>query len=173
MFNGVRKYMGYLKFSVALLLLVFLSNCKSSAIDQDFAFNSQEIAFFHTVGEGKISGEVIPELPAADRIYFKNRTVLLVPAGQYANERVKLLFGKDKFTRGFTRLQDADPEYLRCTKQIKMTEEDKFTFSELSDGDYHILVDFHWEEGGLTHQGYLRSFVQIRDGEEQHLIITG
>lgn len=134
-----------------------------------------------TDGDGAFPGTAFLRQQGGGVVTCAGNDVGLIPATDYAAERLKALYGRAP-SLGETRFMDIkavpnlqfspdEPQYPILIKTVSCDAQGNFEFTNVKDGYYFISTSVLWAIGSRQ-GGYLVTKVKIRDGKSPRVIIS-
>lgn len=141
-----------------------------------------EVAWSKMRGTNSITGQAILRTRGGDVKTCAGLDVSLIPYSDYAAERVAVTYGAgdEGFGGRERRAFNPDPAAYHDTIRRAICDlQGGFSFNDLPDGRYFVLVEVSWEavQGGpypyLSGQGgTMMSRVHVQGGQQRQLILT-
>ncbi len=173
------------KVRLKILILIFLvsfygcsNHGKEVRLTTDL--NLYELKWFLKKGKGVIKGRAFL-ITGHGRINCKNQEVKLIPASEYAKERMLWLYKSTQ--EGFRRIDEGTikfiPErsiYYSLLKITRCDQNGNFLFKDLPEGEYFIIADIVLNsplEGSLFRKagGSIMKKVKLKDGEIKEVVL--
>jgi hypothetical protein len=102
--------------------------------------------------------------------------VLLVPATEYARERFAAYYTStdDGYLRAVPpdRAEPSYPQFGELQRKTLCDAQGHFSFRNLVDGEYFVLVTVDWEVAGVNQGSSLIQRVAVRGGETKEIVLT-
>ena len=143
---------------------------------------ASEVAWSKARGNNTLTGQAILRTRGGDVKSCAGLEASLIPHSPYSAERIAVTYGPGEEGFGGRERRPFTPDPAAYHDSIRRTicdAQGNFRFSNLPDGRYFVLVEVSWEavQGGyypyLAGQGgTMMSRVELRDGEERHLLLT-
>ena len=99
------------KFIITGLVALLTAGCSGRVIETTVPFNPKEVAFINQRGAADIEGQAFFRQQGGGVVTCAGEEVMLVPAGQYATERMSQIYGDVNGGR-ISALQGASQENL-------------------------------------------------------------
>ena len=113
-------------------------------------------AYIHDRGPNEIRGQAFLRQRGGAVVTCAGSTVNLIPATNYAKERMFIIFGTISGTaRGYGQADQADDRYLRDIRSTVCNAQGDFIFDDVADGDYFVTTAITWEVP--TGYGYMNT----------------
>ena len=141
-------------------------------------FDASEVAYIHDHGANTIKGQAFLRQRNGNVVTCAGHVVLLIPIGTYSAERFGNLYGTTtRAAQGIARLDEADPDYARYTRETICNAQGDFQFDNVADGRYFIATRVLWETVGyggtlLLQGGPVMTPVHAKDGNIVQIIIA-
>lgn len=127
-------------------------NKKDTPIRMVNKFNSEEVKWFKTKGNGSIKGIAKFKSKNGDLRFGEEFRVELMPGCLYTEERLNKIY-KSK-NSGYVFIEDGipqftpDPEEYHETKKTMCNHKGEFEFNNLPAGEYYIIAFMLWNKTG-------------------------
>ena len=163
-----------LKFIVGCLFLV---GCAQEIVTT-VPFSADEVSFINRRGESTISGQAFMRQNGGGIVTCAGLEVELVPAGQYAVQRINGIYGSPQGGRNSLltppSIVNVPSEYLSMSKTTMCDADGDFEFPNIANGDYYVIVGIAWTVPGsyIPEGGTLAKLVQIRNGQSTRVILS-
>jgi hypothetical protein len=144
-------------FTLALTLTAWLSSTSFSTyaqqplVELDSRFDISEVEWIKIPGKSTISGEAFLTLPNGETKGCAGFNVELLPAAQYANERIYKTYHNN--VAGQVLLQDNPPkfspdapEYHDMVIKGRCNQNHQFLFEGLNAGEYYVIAFIIWDD---------------------------
>ena len=133
-------------------------------------------------GKNTINGSALIRQRGGGVVTCAGREVILVPATDYANERMKIIYGNTiKGYRpaprmiGTTNIQfnNTVPEYTRLRKLKIGNPQGHFSFYNIKDGGYFVVTSILWQINDWFYEGgSLMHYVEVSGGETKEVVLS-
>ena len=160
-----------------LLSLVIVAAC-GREIETTSPFNASEVAYINQRGAATISGQAFLRQRGGGVVTCAATNVQLIPAGQFAKERMSQIYGSVNGGR-ITVLQgvsqkNVPPQYLSMVRVAPCDAEGDFSFSRVANGDYYLVAAVTWYAGDaiIPEGGSIAKLIQVRGGRSQRFILN-
>lgn len=128
-------------------------------------------------GRNAIKGSALIRQNGGGVVTCAGNKVELVPATQYAIERVKIIYRNGD--RGYAspnmfsdRPAPADQQYMKMTRQTICDAQGFFQFEKVADGEFFVFSTIAWQVGNVTQGGHLMQRVSVRDGSTAKIVLA-
>jgi hypothetical protein len=127
-------------------------------------------------GKNFIKGNAFMRQQGGGIVTCAGQFVYLVPATQYATERVRAIYGSDErgAVSGLLRIQ-FDPEvsaYRELVKTSRCDSQGNFSFEGVADGSFYLNTLVSWQVGGVAQGGQLMQRVQVSGGRAVSVVVA-
>ena len=169
------------KIATTLVLAALLSSCAvpRSAPQQYYitpVFDVTTARAMLQPGTNQIKGSALMRQQGGGVVTCAGRPVYLIPATEYAKDRLRLLYqsGDD---RRFTRARSVEffpnpPEYLETTRQALCDAQGYFNFDKVADGEFFVNSSISWTVAHIEQGGYLLYRVKVGGGEVLSIVLA-
>lgn len=163
---------------VLVAFILSLSACVAREIEVVTPFNPLEVAYINRSGPASISGQAFVRQRGGGIVTCAGEAVDLVPAGQFATERITQIYGSSQggFINALQGVSQANvpPEYLSMVRRATCDAQGNFEFRGVANGSYYILTSVLWTVGNqiIPEGGGLSQRVEIRNGQSQSVILS-
>lgn len=165
------------KFVTALAAAAFVAGC-AEAVAVATPFNAAEVAYINKSGPARITGQGFTRLSTGMVITCAGTEVQLVPAGAYAKERMKALYGSISGGRMSVAqpisVSNSPPEYATMRRVAICDAGGNFEFVGVADGEYFVMTVVQYVPGpGRPPEGVrLFSLVRIANGQSVRVLLN-
>ena len=161
-------------FALAALLALSVAACAPKPITTLSKFNAAEVAYIHEQGPNTIRGQAFLRQRGGGVVTCAGSEVHLAPAGHYATERIRNIYGTtSRPAQAVARADDGDSEYYRYIRIATCDAQGSFTFRDVADGRYFLITVVQWQVHEYSHEGgALMSPVEVSGGEVAEVIIA-
>ena len=166
------------KNSIMLLVFLVIAGCMGRTIETTVPFDPNEVAYINKSGSATIDGQAFLRQNGGGVVTCAGETVTLIPAGQYATQRMSQIFGDVKGGR-INAYQGAnqdniDPRYLTMVRTTACDAEGDFVFNKVANGDYYVATRVVWSVPGsyVSEGGGLARRVSIRGGRSTRVLLN-
>ncbi len=167
------------RLAVAFCVLAMLAGCAAprKVVHLQSRFDDAEARARLSRGPNKIVGSALIRQRGGGVVTCAGNNVALVPATDYASERMKHLYGSDQFgyLPVFSPLPRFEPDYPGYSANMRITACDAqgtFEFDGLADGDYFIVTHIVWEVQSSYQGGALMQRVKVSKGETKKIVLA-
>ena len=165
---------------IVLFLAVVLSAC--AAPRPEFQLKSsfdkkQAVKVINALGSGRISGKAYLSKPDGTRATCAGSEVILIPATNYAAERMQALYKSKRAgfnaTRKFNFVPD-ESDFHDLIVRSKCDANGEFFFDRLGGGAFYVVTIVRWAEStfGKRHGGSLMQRVVLKKGQKKKVVMT-
>lgn len=154
------KIQGFMTGGVCVVVAFALSACATYTPEHKrvrAAFDATAAAAQLSEGTNSITGNAFMRQVGGGVVTCAGETVRLVPATEYARERLQFVYGDRGFSPLYSRFTfEPDPEeFHSLTRTTKCDAAGNFRFDDVADGDYFILVTVQWAVASVPNGGHL------------------
>lgn len=136
-------------------------------------------------GTNKITGSALIRQQGGGVVSCAGLAVSLIPATEYATERVIHLYGSNQ--KGFRSTTDAlpptgspikfepdDPDYTKSRPSVICDALGMFEFDDIADGAFYVVTSIVWSAGQYGNQqgGSLMQHVVLAGGETKRIVLS-
>lgn len=163
----------------ALIALVSLVACARQPIKIESTFDPETAKFINVPGKSTISGQLFLRRNDGIVVYGAGSSVTLIPQTTYSRERISKIYGQGKMVPVYLApsFESEDAEYRRYQKTTKADGQGRFTFSNLSAGEYYVVGPVTWcapsQYGCNTQGGSLMEHMTLKNNETKDVIMNG
>ena len=118
-------------------MIAVLTGCTTPPVKQTVPFNEASFARFERPGTATISGEAFLRKRNGELALGAGRTVYLMPATGYTEERGKIMFEMKE-------PEPADPRLAKYVRSTRADSQGRFTFTRLPMGMYILYCKITW-----------------------------
>ena len=143
-------------------------------------FDASEVAYIHERGTNTIEGNAFIRQRGGGTVTCAGEDVFLIPAGEYARERMRIAFGTDERSAymAFTVIafggqvpDDAGSgEYSDYQRRTRCDSEGRFEFDDIAAGSYFVFTHVEWTVVG-TEGGLLMAPVNFVDADRKEVLV--
>lgn len=169
----------FLKNLTCLFLLIVISGCtpkNKKTVQLSSPFNAEKAKRMIQPGPNTIKGSAVIRQQAGGTVHCGGKEVLLIPATQYAAERIRYLYKSG--TEGYNPNRQANfspnpKEYWELMRRTTCDAQGNFTFRNVADGTFYVSTAITWyvSEYG-TQGGALMKRIQLSDGETENIVLA-
>ena len=159
----------------ACLLAVTLGGCITVETKGKFD-DAQRAQAEQMIGPGKAKVEGHAFIHVGGRTYTAaGDWVTLIPATAYAEERMRNLYGKNRFSNATfgRRLDVPDEEYPRLTRKVKANIGGKFEFEDVRPGRWFVTAMVTWQKQDITYAYLIYDEVVVKEDEKVKVVLSG
>jgi hypothetical protein len=140
-------------------------------------FPQAEYAALPKTGTGIVRGQVFMRTRGGDVKTGAGLEVVLNPVTSYSQQWYEVQY---KATQGalIQKIENPDPRLAQYRRETTADAEGRFEFKNVPPGDYFVVGLVVWEapsssQGShVTQGGWIAKQITVKDGEEQHVILT-
>lgn len=102
-------------------------------------------------------------------------SVNLVPATNYAKERISVLYGSSEggVSRHNYTFEPDPPAYRELVKKTTCDSQGNFQFDKVADGEFYVNTTVAWQAGNKLQGGNMIKLVIVRNGQTVSIVISG
>ena len=134
-------------------------------------------------GKNSIKGSALIRQRGGGIVTCAGREVLLIPATDYAKERMRAIYGSDikgfydisniGFGKKLIKFTSTSPEYLKLKKKTICDAQGFFLFSDIKDGGYFVTTSIVWQISDLFYEGgALMQYVNVAGGVTKNIVLA-
>ncbi|MFW5872171.1 MAG: hypothetical protein ACOCUT_03605 [bacterium] len=176
-----------MKLPILFMLLFVLAGCvtpASQTVNLHSTFDPDEAKAMLEPGNNKIIGSALIRQQGGGIVTCAGTEVVLVPATQYAKERIMHLYGStDRGYRPYQQggtltpyinFQPDHPTYDENTRVVIGDSQGMFEFENIKDGEYFISTCIVWGDNNPYRRqgGCLIKREEIKGGETKRVILS-
>lgn len=164
-----------------VLASVLLSGCATVRdVNLSSNFDPDEAKELLKKGDNSIEGSALIRQAGGGVVTCAGQPVILVPATQYARERIEAIYGsssggfKPEFPVVRHSFTNDNPKYKKLTKHSFCDAQGRFVFKHVADGDFYLTTRIIWHVAsyGPPEGGALAGFVSLSGGEEKDVVLS-
>jgi hypothetical protein len=162
-------------FIASCLLALALGGCVTVETKGKFD-DAQRSQAEQMIGPGKATVEGHAFVHVGGRTYTAGGDwVTLIPATAYAEERMRNLYGNDRFVNAWfgNRLDKPDEEYPRLTRRVKASIGGKFEFEDVRPGRWFVTAFVTWQKKDITYAYLIYDEVVVKGDEKVKVVLSG
>jgi hypothetical protein len=157
--------------------VVLLSACfPLQTININAPFDAKQASIINQVGKNTIAGSALMKRNDGVAVTCAGEEVTLTYATEYANERIRAIYGNnikgESINRNIGAFAPDVPEYKTYKKEITCNAQGFFTFKNVADGDYYVITTIKWNVGGYWQGGNLMRKVSVKGGETVEIVLA-
>jgi hypothetical protein len=141
-------------------------------------FSPSEVAFINARGAATVAGQAFLRQAGGGVVTCAGTEVELLPAGDFAKERITLGYGNVNGGRlgslvGLSQ-EGVDPRYLSMVRTATCDADGNFEFKNVADGEYYVLSRVTWIVPGsmFPEGGNMAKLIQVRNGQSVRVIVS-
>ncbi len=168
-----------MKKCIVVLMLAMIAGCagaKPAQVSIAGTFDADQARTMLKEGTNTIKGSCRIEQKGAGVITCAGQQVHLVPATNYAIEKMLYLYGSKD--RGFLP-KDAKPavfvneppEYNRLSVTVTCDAKGNFKFEKVADGVFFVLTEISWKIGEFPQEASLMKRVEVSGGQTKEIVL--
>lgn len=126
-------------------------------------------------GRNEITGSALIRQRGGGVVTCAGGTVNLIPATDYAVNRLTLLYGNGRYlpAPSFARQFDPDPPAFKQNIRTTLCNaQGFFRFDDVQDGDFYVQTTVLWQVAGHTEGGGLLQRVSLKSGQRIEVTLT-
>lgn len=158
-------------------LTVIFTGCASGPhkIELSKTFDANQAREMIKPGVNIVQGSALIRQNGGGVVTCAGLTILLVPATQYASERMTHIYGNPN--RGYnpaTRqlgFNPDEPDYVQLTQKTLCDAQGKFAFNKVADGDFFVVGNIVWNVGG-PQGGSLMQKVSVANASVSEIVLS-
>lgn len=141
-------------------------------------FDASEVAYVHERGTNTIEGNAFMRQRGGGVVTCAGEGVLLIPAGEYARERMRIIFGTDERSAYTGRFGGQVPddagsvEYSDHLRSTQCDSEGRFEFDGVAAGSYFVWTQVEWTAGNSPQGGLLMAPVNFVDADRKEVLVS-
>lgn len=131
-------------------------------------FNENQAQELMQPGTGTIKGNAFLRQAGGGVVTCAGSTVNLIPATDYAKERITMIYGSSDSGIARTvefKFRDDQPGYFIHTKNTKCDSQGNFQFEDIAAGEFFVTTFVSWSVGRIEQGGLLMHRYEIRPGQ--------
>lgn len=164
-----------MKLIVVAVTAAFAGCATTQTMTLDFPFDYKQAASLMEPGPNTIEGSALMRQNSGGVVTCAGLPVYLIPATDYAERRVNVIYGSGKFA-GFGQFRKFKPEipaYERLIRKGTCNAQGFFHFDKVADGSFFIQSTISWKAGQYNVQGGgLIERVTVRGGQTVELTLA-
>lgn len=131
-------------------------------------------------GENSVRGSALIRQRGGGVVTCAGREVLLIPATDYARERMRAIYGSDikgynsvGFGSKRVEFDSTHPEFFQLTKKTIGDAQGFFLFSDIKDGSYFVVTSIVWQVSDYFYEGgSLMQYVNVAGGVTKNIVLA-
>ncbi len=133
------------RFALILLVASLVHGCSGRQAGTITAqFEPKDAMYIFTVGRGSIHGTAFVKTADGKRHAARRSKVTLVPATQYAEQRIEAIYRGRQGAGDVGDVPAADGRYSYFTRKTTAVTKGAFSFIDISDGEYFVTTVVQW-----------------------------
>jgi hypothetical protein len=166
-----------LKVFAVSILAVLLTACATPPLpvkEISAPFDQAQAQRLLKDGPNTIKGNALIRKRGGDVVTCAGRSVRLVPATKYAEQRMLAFYGSSRY-QGLDvkyRFNPDPPEYSTNAKEQKCDSQGDFVFERVADGDYFVVTQITWETTMSNQGGNLMQRVSVSGGRTVSIVMA-
>lgn len=151
------------------LSVVLAGAANAKVIELTQIFSTQEVAYVKQAGNSTVSGGAFITLENGEQKGCAGFHVELLPAGEYAKQRILHTYGN--MQRGQILISQQPPKfspdvkaYHDYVRKADCDEQDQFRFNDVAAGDYFVIAFIIWKEGDALQGGGVMHQLSVQKG---------
>lgn len=163
---------------IVIPIVLAISGCVTTQpITLNNDFSEKEAAIINKTGNNTIKGNAFLRQNGGGVVTCAGSDVVLLPATQYAKERIKNIYGNiDGGVRlvgqGPVEFSNNSQDYMKMSKSTKCDSDGNFEFNNIANGEYYVTTRVIWQSGYAHQGGVLAKLTSVKNGKTEKLIIT-
>lgn len=166
------------KFSASITTALVLFGCASppKRVALTSKFDAADAQRLLAKGTNSLRGSALIRQSGGGVVTCAGGVVNLVPATDYAVERIRAIYGNDQhgyqpyFVR--TNFENETFEYRSLTKTGRCDAQGFLKFDQLADGSFFAITQIMWKVGDSGQGGNLMHRVTVVGGEAVEIVLT-
>ena len=167
--------------SIFCISILALTACAAApeVLEMSAPFDESRAEALMMAGPNTIRGEAWTYRPGRHTVSCAGRSVYLIPATEYALERMDLLLDSGSYRHFPSRVSPSDiqyvpdyPAYYRHMRSAVCDARGQFTFAEVADGPFILSTTISWYEGTFLYGVLLGRRVDVADGSEVQVTLS-
>lgn len=160
------------KLAILAPLTVALGSCSVTSFNTVTPFDSEDAKQLVEDGPNTIKGSAAVRRVGGEVVTCASRPVYLVPATAYADERMRIVYGR--LDRGFSNnrqnFENEPPGYKELMRETRCNAQGYFAFSSVADGTFYVVSQITWSAGDYsTKGGSLMKRVMVSNGDTKEI----
>jgi hypothetical protein len=163
---------------VSSTLSILISGCVAAQPRHVMAaFDPDQARALLQPGTNRIVGSALMRQQNGGVVSCAGRPILLVPATNYAKERIAALYGEVEagFRDGFSPRYEFDPspaEYDQLMGKSTCDAQGNFEFNDVADGEFFLVGSISWMAGRSEQGGVMMRRITTRDGKTVRAVLS-
>lgn len=162
-----------IRYIVGLAVALALCGCATQRIVAlPDTFDEVQAAAMLAPGKNTIKGSAVMRQRGGGVVTCAGLAVRLIPATQYAKQRMAQIYGSTNFARQSVRFEPESPGYNAAIRSSVCNAQGFFSFESLSDGEFFITTVVAWQVGYAVEGGALMARVAVAGGETKEITLA-
>jgi hypothetical protein len=140
-------------------------------------FDATAASRIHKQGTGRVEGSLFLRSYRGRIVRGAGEEVELVPVTAYAEERIGLIYGHDKYRPVLLvgRTTPPDPAYETYKRKMKADIKGNFVFDHVAPGDYFIVGSVTWPDPDnlVPGGGFIYDRVTVTNNQTAKVVLSG
>jgi hypothetical protein len=166
------------KLVVIGLSVLALAGCRGPATLEPMTdFDANAASIINKKGSGTVSGQAFLKQAGGGVVTCAGNEVALIPATDYATQRLRMIFGssdygyKDQFTQDVTKAKNGS--YYEMRRYAVCDAQGNFVFKEVASGTYYLMTSVLWSVTQYRNAGgSLMHKVEVKNGRNSEVLMT-
>lgn len=167
------------KLLVAVALLAITGCAAPKAVNLRTSFNQSEASKLLEKGANTVKGSALIRQQGGGIVTCAGTTVELVPATQYAQERISAIYNSND--RGYNpifggvliKFDNTDLGYVSSKRETVCDAQGFFKFDNISDGSFFVISIIVWGTDTYVKQGgRIMQRVTVSGGETKEIVVS-
>ena len=163
------------KLVILVPLTVALGSCAATSFRTVTPFDSESAKKLLEDGPNTIKGSAVVRQGRGEVVSCAGRPVYLVPATAYADERMRIVYGRldHGFSNNRQTFQNEPLGYKELVRETHCDARGYFAFRSVADGTFYVASQITWSAGNYsTKRGSLMKRVTVSNGDTKQIVLA-
>jgi len=173
--RGKRNMNNWEKLVILVPLTVALGSCAATSFRTVTPFDSESAKKLLEDGPNTIKGSAVVRQERGEVVSCAGHTVYLVPATAYADERMRIVYGRldHGFSNNRQTFQNEPLGYKELVRETHCDARGYFAFRSVADGTFYVASQITWSAGNYsTKRGSLMKRVTVSNGDTKQIVLA-
>lgn len=165
-----------MKFLITIAFLFCITACGTVSeirtVNVRQPFDGAQAERMIAAGPNTIYGSALMRQRGGGVVTCAGSEIILVPATEYAKQRMASIFGSSNFSRTAVKFQPDVAEYKDLVRKTKCNVQGQFTFEQVADGEFFISSTVVWAVGYNAQGGNMIERVTVKNGQRKEVTLA-
>jgi len=161
--------------AIVVPLTVALGSCATTSFSTVTRFDSENAKKLLEDGPNTIKGSAVVRQGRGEVVSCAGRPVYLVPATAYADERMRIVYGRldHGFSNNRQTFENEPVGYKELVRETRCDAQGYFAFRSVADGTFYVASQITWSAGSYsTKGGSLMKRVTVSNGDTKEIVLA-